>query len=154
VSGSTTLVSISAGHKHACGLAAGGSAYCWGENLSGQVGDGTHGYAGAPVPVTGGLTFASVSARGPSHSCGVTPDRAAYCWGANGFGQLGTVGDTSVSRPAPVSGGLRFASISAGFGHTCGITAQNRLYCWGYGGFGQLGTGTMADAHQPQAIVN
>jgi hypothetical protein len=35
---------------------------------------------------TAALSFRQVSA-GFFHSCGVTPDNRAYCWGDNGFGE-------------------------------------------------------------------
>ncbi|HMA39083.1 MAG TPA: hypothetical protein VKP10_03340 [Gemmatimonadales bacterium] len=154
VSGSVTLRTISAGHKHACGLDSNGRAYCWGENVSGQVGNGSHDYAPEPVPVSGDIVFAALSAHGPGHNCGVTPAHLAWCWGANAFGQLGTSSDSSSAIPARVVGGLAFVSISAGFGHTCGVTTGGKIYCWGYGAFGQLGAGAFADARHPQAVGN
>lgn len=38
--------------------------------------------------MAGGLSFARVSV-GFYHTCGVSPDNAAFCWGHNGSGQLG-----------------------------------------------------------------
>src|SRR2546428_3389795 len=68
------------------------------------------------------LTFATVSA-GDSHTCGVTTEGAAYCWGDNSSGQLGDL--TAASQPSPVlvAGGVSFAAVSAGYSHTCGVTA-------------------------------
>ena len=54
-----------------------------------------------PVPVTGGYTFAAISA-GRDHTCGVTGAGAAYCWGADNTGDLGRggfVGDGSIPAP-------------------------------------------------------
>jgi alpha-tubulin suppressor-like RCC1 family protein len=79
------------------------------------------------------LAFAQVSA-GNMHTCGVTTDSRAYCWGKNTFGQVGD--GTSRSnrlRPVPVVGGLRFRQISAGWYNTCGVTTGYRAYCWGNG---------------------
>lgn len=83
---------------HTCGVASGGSAYCWGQNVYGEVGDGSVGTIRAsPVLVLGGLTFAQVSAGG-GFSCGVTTSGAAYCWGWGG-----KLGDgTSLNRTSPV----------------------------------------------------
>ena len=82
---------------------------------------------------TAPLAFAQVSA-GNSHTCGVTTDNRAYCWGWNVFGQVGN-GTTSFERrtPALVLGGLRFRQISAGWYSTCGVTTGYRAYCWGNG---------------------
>src|SRR5207248_2626643 len=81
--GSALVAPVSAGVIHACGLASTGAAYCWGDNTVGGLGDGTYGTDRlTPVAVSGGLTFAAVSAGG-YYTCGVTPSGAAYCWGNN-----------------------------------------------------------------------
>ena len=94
-----TLVSLTAGGAHNCGLTAAGAAWCWGSNSNGQLGNGTIGGSN-PVagPVGGGLIFVSLTAGG-SYTCGVTPDGSIYCWGANASGQLGD--GTQIDRPVP-----------------------------------------------------
>ena len=79
------------------------------------------------------LVFASVSAGG-AHSCGVTTSDVAYCWGANGGGQLG-VGDIIqvAGGPVPVAGNLGFSEVRASVYYTCGRTAAGAAYCWGDG---------------------
>ena len=70
----------------------------------GQVGNGAPGNALlVPTAVGGGLQFAQVSA-GALHSCGVTTDREAYCWGSNGTGQLGDGSGTHSALPIKVAG--------------------------------------------------
>ncbi len=54
-----------------------------------------------PVPVSGGLSFASVS-TGEFHTCGVTINGDAYCWGYNGFGQLGDGTNADATTPVRV----------------------------------------------------
>jgi hypothetical protein len=98
------------------------------------------------------LTFASVSAGG-NHTCGVTTSGAAYCWGWDFYGQLGNgSGDDDQLNPVPVSGGLSFASVSAGSEHTCGVTTSGAAYCWGIGSGGQLGNGTPGDRSTPVPV--
>src|SRR2546430_1139423 len=94
-----TFATVSAGDYHTCGLTPGGVAYCWGDGIEGQVGDGATQIRLTPVPVSGGLTFRAVSA-GQLHTCGVTPVGAAYCWGSNDLGQLGD--GTMTIRSSPV----------------------------------------------------
>ncbi len=76
------------------------------------------------------MAFRQVSA-GDAHTCGVTTDDRAYCWGINDFGQLGDGTITERVRPVPVAGGHRFRQVMATVLSTCGVTNTNRLYCWG-----------------------
>jgi len=97
-----TLVSLVAGGQHTCGLTAAGAAYCWGSNSNGQLGNGTIGGTNSvAAPVSGGLTFVSLSAGG-AYTCGVSPNGAIYCWGANASGQLGDGTTTDRGTPTRV----------------------------------------------------
>ncbi len=150
VSGGRTFTALVAGHGHTCGLATGGTAYCWGYNQYGQLGDGTLGSVLFPVAVSGGRTFTALVA-GYGHTCGLVSGGTAYCWGSNAQGQLGDgtsgsyIGDSSHDRTAPVavSGGRTFTALVAGHGHTCGLVSGGTAYCWGDNSYGQLGDGTV-----------
>jgi hypothetical protein len=98
------------------------------------------------------LFFTQVSA-GDYHTCAVTPENRAYCWGENWAGQLGNGTGTSSNKPVPVAGGLRFLQVSAGGSFTCGITTSNKAYCWGLSLFGSLGTGTGSGSSVPVAVA-
>ena len=98
------------------------------------------------------LVFSQVSA-GTHHSCGVTSDDRAYCWGRNSDGQLGDGTTTRRVVPVPVAGTLRFRQISAGFSSTCAVTTDYRAYCWGTNDIGQLGDGTTDRRLQPAAVA-
>jgi alpha-tubulin suppressor-like RCC1 family protein len=143
VAGGLRFRQVSAGGDHTCGVTTDNRAFCWGLNHKGQVGDGTFRSRLVPVPVdAGGLQFRRVSAGG-SHTCGVTTDNRAFCWGRNGQGRLGdgTTTDIDRVRPVAVTGGLFFLQVSPGDDHTCGVTTTNRVYCWGSNSYGQLGEG-------------
>lgn len=154
VSGSLTFASLTAGYGHTCGLTANGTAYCWGDNASGALGSTTSALtSGTPVAVAGGLRFAMLSA-GYAHTCGVTTAGAAYCWGADESGELGNgaYGQSSAT-PVLVTGGLTFASVSAGGVFTCGVTTAGAGYCWGSNAYGVLGNGTTDDSATPVAVA-
>jgi alpha-tubulin suppressor-like RCC1 family protein len=141
VIGGPALARLSAGGAHTCGLTSTGDAFCWGADLAGQLGTGVvDTFALTPRAVMGGFTF-RVLAAGGAHTCGLTTDSLAYCWGNNEDGELGNGSTSSLptASPVPVNGGLRFADLRAGASHTCGITAALVIYCWGLGLQGQLG---------------
>src|SRR2546423_6901788 len=95
----------------------------------------------ATTMATQTLSFYQVSA-GHDHTCGVTTDNRAYCWGDNSEGQLGDGTTTGRLTPKAVAGGLRFRQISAGFDTSCGLTTEYRAYCWGNDQLGQVGDGS------------
>ncbi len=146
------FVSVTAGAGHTCGLTAAGSAYCWGRNNSGELGDGTVTDRTAPVPVVGNLTIAHLAA-GSGHTCALSTDGQAWCWGGNANGQLGdgTVGSRSV--PVPVAGDLRFSSLAGGGSHTCGVTTGGAAYCWGSNTWGELGDSSTTQRLTPVLVA-
>jgi alpha-tubulin suppressor-like RCC1 family protein len=117
---------------HACGVTNDGMAYCWGDNGVGQLGNGTRSNTTQPIPsaVSGGLSFSSVAAGG-AHTCGLTNDGIAYCWGDNVWGQLGNGTSLSSTIPVPVAGGLRFRELALHVVGSCGLTHEGARYCWG-----------------------
>lgn len=148
VQGGMLWAAISAGGLHTCAIDAGGTGWCWGNNGSGQLGDGSTNGAIAPRVVAGGGGLTAISA-GNLHTCAITGAGAALCWGNNASGQLGTGAGGNSSVPVAVSGGLVFTAISAGQSHTCGLTGGGALYCWGSNANGQLGDGTTTSRNVP-----
>jgi alpha-tubulin suppressor-like RCC1 family protein len=92
---------LAAGAVHTCALSGGGFAYCWGQNLHGQLGDGSLQNSTRAVPVAGDIRFRSIHAGG-ALTCGFSTDGTQYCWGLNQSGQLGDGTRQSRSTPTPV----------------------------------------------------
>ena len=168
VSGGLTLKDIASDGPAACALTTAGQAYCWGNNIVGQIGDGTTLTRTVPTPVSGGHTFARLATTGGnpaflSHMCGITTAGAAYCWGSNASGQLGNTTDTICDFgiptpcgliPIPVSGGYTWRELAVGQNFTCGITTARAIYCWGSNETGQLGDGTLiASSPSPRLVA-
>jgi alpha-tubulin suppressor-like RCC1 family protein len=101
VAGSTVFAKLAAGSLHTCALEADGTAYCWGSNGSGRLGDGTTTSRSAPVAVAGGAKF-TVIAAGTEHTCGRSTAGSAICWGRNQEGQLGDNSTAARSSPSGV----------------------------------------------------
>ncbi len=125
------FAAITVGGSFACALTPDRTAYCWGQNEQGELGDGGRhpGSSARPVRVAGDHAFRAVSAGG-EHACALTPEGEAFCWGYGPEGALGVRQDTAWV-PTPVATDLRFASISAGGQRTCAVTTDGAAYCWG-----------------------
>lgn len=153
VSGNLTFTALSAGANHTCGVAVGGALYCWGYNASRQIGDGSVVLVRTTATRVGtGLTFSSVSA-GSSHTCGVTSDGSAYCWGLNTSAQLGDSTSTTRTTPTRIAGNISFATVVAADTHSCGLSTTGAGYCWGDNAKGQLGTETGLNAIAPTPVT-
>jgi len=152
---------IAAGADHTCALTAEGVVWCWGDDSSGQLGNGAQGDSQSPVEVDisgiGGQKAAIQIAAGDSHTCLLTADRVAWCWGRDDKGQLCDGGASTGSQsPVPVddgSIGSPLGALTAGSKFTCGITVAGVAYCCGDDGHGQLGDGgTSVDSQSPVAV--
>jgi alpha-tubulin suppressor-like RCC1 family protein len=149
----TLFYAITAGYKHTCALTTSAGVKCWGENGSGQLGDGTHANRAEPAEVVGLRTTVESLSLGEAHTCALMYNHALQCWGDNLFGQLGvdTVKDSAF--PMPVAGlADGVLAVSAGSGHTCALTDAG-AECWGRNYFGQLGNGTNENSSRPVVVV-
>jgi alpha-tubulin suppressor-like RCC1 family protein len=168
---SARFVRITTLGHHTCGLTGDGTAYCWGNDMDGQLGRGTPSalcrwadlqlYCGdRPAPVRGG-PWTDLAAGG-SHTCAIHREGGTWCWGSNRYGQLGVEAPRSCDGPdgawpcsrVPVEVGLRFqaARVVAGASHTCVLDAGGKAHCWGRGDLGQTGRASV-DRITPPAPV-
>ncbi len=153
--GPRRATSLALGHQHTCALLDDGSVYCWGDNVSGQLGLGHRTDVsntppmGAAVDLGTGRTAIGLSA-GNHHTCALLDDNTVRCWGLNSWGQLGgRDSDPSITGddiPTVNLGTDRHAVVLAGGDeHHCALLDNASLRCWGANFQGQLGLGDTED---------
>lgn len=143
----TGVRALASGGNHTCAVTTAGAVFCWGENIAGQLGDGTTLQRNTPVQVSGISSGAQSISLGYYHSCALSTAGAVSCWGYAAVGSVGdgSTGDDSQHRltPVPVTGlGSGVRAIAAGYEHTCALTTAGAVQCWGWNTGGQLGDGT------------
>ena len=127
--------SITGGQGHTCTLLSSSILKCWGDNGTGQLGDGTTTQRRTPVAVSGLSSAVSAISIRANHTCALLLTGAVQCWGDNGNGRLGDGTLVNKSSPTNVSGLTSGVSaISAGEGHTCALLRTGGVKCWGAGG--------------------
>jgi len=132
----------------ACGVRSDGTLWCWGQNSTGMIGDGSATSRKVFAQENTLATDWSSVAPGTYHTCANTTGNTIYCWGTGTQGQLGNGLMTSSSTPTQVSGGAIYASgegkLAAGGDFTCAIATNNKLYCWGRNELGVVPNGNAA----------
>ena len=120
VSGLTGIIAITAGAAHSVALGPDGLIRAWGNNSSGQLGDGTFMTRSTPTLVQGLILVTRVGA-GRVHSLALRADGTAWAWGDNSSGQLGTGNFTTSPRPVQVTGMSGGLSIAGGGAHSLAL---------------------------------
>ena len=149
---------------HTCALVeddpqtAGYGVKCWGENIKGQLGDGTTTTRTTPVDVNLLASGVDALAIGVQHTCALLSTGGMKCWGNNGSGELGDNGVcvTPCSTPVNVVGlssGVTKITAGgyAGAGRSCAVQ-NGGAKCWGKNDTSQLGDGTTTDRSTPVTV--
>ena len=133
---------------------AGETVLAWGNNLFGELGDGTTTNSGLPVVVKlpGGYHYTTV--RCVQSCLALTTSGRLFTWGRNDHGQLGDGSRTDRHKPVAVRlpAGVRIKAARAGNGFTLALTTTGRVLAWGWNFAGQLGNGTTRDRLLPTAV--
>ena len=154
---------VEAGEEFSCALLQSGSVMCWGNNSSGQLGNGnTAGvlsdvvrtwHQSTPVNVVGLADDVTDIAVGGRHVCVVVESGDVMCWGNNSSGQLGDDTQDDRNIPGAVAGLSGVTAIAAGYMHTCALVDTGAIKCWGLNVAGQLGIGSTDDQLTPVNVV-
>ena len=157
--GATTAPMVTSGGEanvdggQSCALLGDGTVWCWGNDVSGQLGNPTASQGGistAPVQVEGLPPAIDVSA-GRNFTCAVDSTNNVWCWGDNTFGELGN-GNGGLSAVPMKVPGVKALQVSAGGGQVCALTLAKTVSCWGQGTSGQLGNGATNNSAAPVAV--
>ena len=155
------VTAVSAGANATAAVRSDGTLWTWGDNLYGQLGDGTRDSVSAPHQVLADVCFAVM---GDYHAAVISTDGTLYTWGSNLDGQLGTggLGDTTDEgtgarlqlTPAAVSLPAAVSNVTVGAGHTAAILSDGTLWTWGRNDAMQLGlTEAGAQVWEPGQVV-
>ena len=148
---SRRVMKIAAGRDHTLALLSDGTVWAWGNNGSGQLGDGTTMLRTAPVQVNG-LTGVVSIAAGEGHSFAVKNDGTLWAWGNNSYGKLGDGTTTTRTVPVQVSGLTGVMSVAAGYLHNFAVKTNGSVWAWGNNSYGQLGDGTTTNRNTPVQV--
>ena len=163
------ITSIAAGTSHSLVLDTEGKIHTWGNNYSGQLGNGFNGDSILnPTAVdTGGVLSGKTITKIESkfhHSLALDDEGKVYAWGSNNSGQLGNNSTTNSSIPVAVDtsgvlSGKTITSIAAGIRnsysediHSLALDDEGKVYAWGYNYFGQLGNNSTTNSLIPVAV--
>ena len=143
-----TYTQAASSFNHTCAIYGSGGLHCWGQNFSGQLGDGTTTNSAIPVVVPGLTGVTSVSA-GRVHTCAIAQG-VVKCWGDGSDGQLGNGTTNSSPTPVTVIGLSSFSNqptaVAVGADFSCAqmqtTTGTTSVRCWGGNVAGQVGSGS------------
>jgi alpha-tubulin suppressor-like RCC1 family protein len=154
VGGFTDWVQVSAGDAHSLAIRANGSAWAWGSNANGRLGDNSALSRRSPVSVVGGFSDWIQVSGGTNHNLGLRANGSAWSWGSNANGRLGNNSTVSRSSPIAVAGGFSdWIQVSAGSAHSLGVRANGSAWAWGLNSSGQLGDDTVTVRSSPVSVV-
>ncbi|MFN2298404.1 MAG: RCC1 domain-containing protein [Anaerolineales bacterium] len=147
---------IDAGDDHTCAVGDQGIVRCWGYNEFGQLGDGTRTSRSIPVFASATAGGAKAVAAGWGHSCVITGDGSAACWGNGELGQLGDGQQKEDYRLTAVTVAeveRAVVKLAADGGQSCVLTIYGGIRCWGNNKYGQLGDGTSETRNSPVRVA-
>jgi alpha-tubulin suppressor-like RCC1 family protein len=143
---------VDAHHHHVCAVSGGHDLACWGENVYGQLGEGTSFLRPAPRRVVGLQGLALEVATGRDHSCALLIDHSVRCWGGNNVSQIGSPSGHRwiPTESVPLAGDA--VAVAAGETFSCALLVDGRVQCWGANHQWQLGQATPSTSLDPLTV--
>lgn len=139
-------------HLSMCATDIAGAGWCWGENISGNLGDGSATRHVDPLPVAS-ISNVQLIGTGFDVSCAVGPSSMS-CWGDNTHGQLG-LGTSAITQAVtpirlPFFDQMSIDQIEVGCATVC-VRIRDGIYCWGKNDSGVIDDTTI-DAFAPRRV--
>ncbi|MFH1434664.1 MAG: hypothetical protein ABIJ56_03005 [Pseudomonadota bacterium] len=147
------VTELDTGDAHSCALITTGGVRCWGDNVYGQLGDGTTFSRATAGAVFGLVDGCAGMSAGLNHTCALLDEGGVKCWGNNADGQLGDGTTDNAATPVDVSGLTDGLAVAAGGSHTCAMVEGGGVRCWGLNDYGQLGDGTTTSSLEPVDVA-
>jgi alpha-tubulin suppressor-like RCC1 family protein len=145
--------SIASGGSTSCAILASNELWCWGSNVTGEIGNGTT--ATNIAPQRNSVTAAQKSGLRDMTGCAIVePTGEIMCWGRGDAGQLGNNAFANSPTPVNVAGVTGARDIAIAIDHVCAVLADGAVACWGDNSFGQLGTLTPGSVSVPTPVVD
>jgi len=150
VRGLSDAVQLAAGARHVCARRVGGEVVCWGDDTSGELGQGSR--PARPVSLPAGC-----SRMGRQVCCSAPPGSrfSVFCRPYKTYVDRhdGAFFRRAHSRvPVPVAGLSDAAFIAAGDSFSCALRRGGQLRCWGENGHRQLRDDATAQLRAPIVI--
>lgn len=145
-------VAVAAGCFQSLALTSTGQVLAWGQNATGELGDGTTTQSDVPVKVRlPAGTKATAIAAGCFQGIALTSTDRVLAWGDNAYGELGNGNTSQSDLPAKVKipAGAKVTAIAGGGHHSLALTATGRVLAWGEDATGQLGDGKTTSSDVP-----
>jgi alpha-tubulin suppressor-like RCC1 family protein len=127
-----SVTAIMGGEVHNVALKSDGTVWSWGNNIFGQVGNGTTNDASTPVQTSGLSSVVALGGRG-YHTLAVEADGSVWGWGWNSAGELGDGTSNPTAVPVKVIGLTNPAAVSAGYKFSIALLTNGTVFQWGHG---------------------
>jgi alpha-tubulin suppressor-like RCC1 family protein len=153
VPGLSAVVEVRAGEAFTCARRTNSAILCWGDNSSGQLGDGTQTSRDTPGRVMNLPDGPTELVAGRFFACARSGTGHVSCWGENTTGVIGTAPNPS-TLPVEISGINDALQIAAGHQHACVLHVNGNVSCWGSNQYGQLGDGSGLNSVMPVGVAD
>lgn len=151
---STDWTKVVSGRLFTVAIQSDGTLWAWGENVQGQLGDGSTSDSNVPIKVNSDTDWKDV-AVGDYHTLALKADGTLYAWGKNDDGQLGDNTTTKKTSPVAIlSSKTDWVKIYAQGDFSAGIDSDGDLWLWGQNASSQLGDGLTVDLKVPTLLAS